>query len=54
MTTFSVDELAALLAGAYRDGWEAGHMLVPPPDPADLFIGYQDAVLDMCDGHVEH
>ena len=51
---FSIEELASLLADAHLNGWRDGHMLCPPPDPDSLFIGYHDAVEDMCSEYVEH
>lgn len=52
--TFTTEELASLLADAHMNGYRDGHMLCPPPDPDSLFIGYHDAVADMCSDHVEH
>ena len=50
----SQDALASLLAGAYQDGWAAGHALTPPSDPHETFLGYQIFVEDMMTENVKH
>lgn len=54
MISISIEGLAAMLAEAYTEGHEAGHMLIPPPEPETLFLEYQAAVEGMCDNHVKH
>ena len=52
--TFTVEQIASLLADAHLNGWRDGHMLCPEPDTDNLFLGYHDAVADMVSEHVEH
>lgn len=54
MIAITIEGLAAMLAAAYTEGHEAGHMLIPHPSHEDLFLEYQSQVECLCEKDVRH
>ena len=53
MIGISIEGLAAMLADAYREGWEQGRNLCPY-DPEQTFLECLEQVEGMCGDEVRH
>ena len=53
MPALTIEQLAAMLADAHREGWEQGYALCSH-DPEQTFLEYQAAIEEMCTDKAKH